>query len=136
MRRAIIAAAGVSLLAAAAVALASSQYSVAFFRMQQGSTLQVDYQALSAATSACVIAPAGTTCTGGQNYTNGVLRSITLQNIGAASTWCDETSAAVASQGFLLTASGGAITLDKSLIGVALYCISTAGSTVVLVQEK
>lgn len=107
-----------------------------FTREQQGGTLQIDYRALAAATSACAIAPTGTTCTGGVNYAVGALRSVTVENIGTGDVYCDETSPAVASQGILLGLSGGSATFDRALLGITLYCISTAGSTLAIVQEK
>lgn len=133
--RAIVLAAGLVCLAASG-AFAGTASNPDFVRDQQGSTLAISYQTLGAATSACVIAPTGTTCTGGVNHATGSLRSVTIVNIGANDAFCDETSPAVASQGELIKASGGAMTVAKSTASLVLYCISTAGTTLSVRQEK
>ena len=86
---------------------------------------------LTAATNACVTAPAGATCSGGAV---GALdtKYVIIENTSAtADVWCDETSPAVVNQGVLLVPRGGSITLSGQQ---AIFCISSATATLAVAQ--
>ena len=104
--------------------------------IQQGKRINTVSIGIST-TSLCMIAPTGTTCnpgspTYGSNTTrvsDGALGFL-VQNIGAASIFCGETSPALANNGILIPANGGNYLENIAARSMTLYCVGSAASAV------